>query len=91
MESNPFVSQEASPLCPQCGGECEPQRVTLPLKRSLYGFVLIRNVPAEVCQRCGEAQFSLPMTNQMMNALHSGRTPDEIALIPIYDFSGSIS
>ncbi len=91
MESSQAASHEAIEVCPQCGGECEAQRITMPLKRSPYGFVLLRNVPAEVCQRCGEAQFSLPMTNQVMNALHSGRTPDEIALIPIYDFSGSIS
>ncbi len=91
MESIQAASHEASLLCPQCGGECEYQRITMPLKRSPFGFVLIRNVPAEVCQRCGEAQFSLPITNQVMNAIHSEHTPDEIALIPIYDFSGSIS
>lgn len=87
MESSQAVSREGNLVCPQCGGECEAQRVTMPLKRSPFGFVVIRNVPAEVCQRCGEAQFSLPMTNQVMTALHSGRNPDEIALIPIYDFS----
>lgn len=85
MDSSQVTACEARPPCPACGGECEAQRITLTLRRSQYGFAVVRNVPADVCQRCGESQFSLLTTRQLMSALHSDRTPDEIALIPIYD------
>src|SRR5262249_37057619 len=34
--------------CQQCGGECEPQLITLTLRRSQYSFAVVRNVPADV-------------------------------------------
>ena len=86
MDSPQAVACEPRPICPCCGGECESQLITLTLRRSQIGFAVVRNVPADVCQRCGESQFSLLTTRQLMTALHSDRTPDEIALIPIYDF-----
>jgi YgiT-type zinc finger domain-containing protein len=87
MDSHQAAVCESRPVCPSCTGECEPQLITLTLRRSQFGFAVIRNVPADVCQRCGEAQFTLLTTRQLMTALHSDRTPDEIALIPIYDFA----
>ena len=82
------VSSHPTPiLCQHCGGECEPQHITITLRRSQYSFAVVRNVPADVCQTCGESQFSIPTAGQLMNALQTNRTPDEIALIPIYDFA----
>ncbi|MCS6775759.1 MAG: YgiT-type zinc finger protein [Chloroherpetonaceae bacterium] len=89
MDSSQATVCEARPPCPLCGGECAPQRITLTLRRAQFGFAVVRNVPADVCQRCGEAQFSLITTRQLMAALNSDRTPDEIALIPIYDLAVS--
>jgi YgiT-type zinc finger domain-containing protein len=86
MDSPQAVACESRLSCPCCGGDCESQLITLTLRRSQLGFAVVRNVPADVCQRCGESQFSLLTTRQLMTALHSDRTPDEIALIPIYDF-----
>ncbi len=86
-------SQAPSPLtplpCQHCGGECAPQTITITLRRSDVGFVVMRNVPAEVCQVCGEAQFSILTTGKLMASLQT--TPDDVALIPIYDFAGAAS
>lgn len=76
-------------ICQYCGGSCEPQRITLTLRRSEMHFVLVRNVPADVCQNCGESQFSMGTTSRMMAALHPDRAPDEVAMIPIYDLANS--
>ena len=89
MESLPAASRLAPVPCQHCSGVCETQRITLTLRRSQYGFAVMRNVPADVCQNCGEAQFSLVTTGQLMATLQANRTPDEIALIPIYDLASA--
>ncbi len=73
--------------CQYCGGSCEPQQITLTLRRSEMNFVVVRNVPADVCQNCGESQFSMGTTSKMMAAMHPDRAPDDLALIPIYDLA----
>src|SRR5678816_2786075 len=85
MASSPSAPRLSASHCPHCGGECEPQLITLTLRRSQYGFAVVRNVPADVCMNCGESQFAVTTTCQMLSALHSNRTPDDVALIPIYD------
>ena len=72
--------------CGSCGGVCEAQRIALTLKRSASTFVLIRDVPAEVCQECGETFFSLWTAKQLMAALQLKHTPDSMAVMPIYDY-----
>ena len=79
----------APTLCQHCGGSCETQRITLTLRRSQHGFAVMRNVPSDVCENCGEAQFTLGTTGQLMTTLQANRPPDEIALIPIYDLSAA--
>lgn len=86
MESTPETTYTAT-QCQQCGGICKPQLVTLTLRRSHYGFALVRNVPADVCQHCGESQFSMTTTGQMLARLQADRAPDDVAVIPIYDLA----
>ena len=71
--------------CPCCGGSCRPHQITLTLRCDHAAFAVVRNVPADVCESCGEAQFTLPTTVQLLAALQAQRAPDEVALIPIYD------
>ena len=87
MDGYQAASRVSPPRCQHCGGECEPQRITITLRRSQCAFAVVRNVPADVCQNCGESQFTVPTTGQLMTALQTNRTPDDIALIPIYDFT----
>lgn len=86
MDSAQAGSRTAS-LCQHCGGRCEPQLITLTLRRSQYSFAVVRNVPADVCETCGESLFSVLTTSRMLATLNENRTPDEIALIPIYDLA----
>ena len=73
-------------LCPCCGGECTHQSITLPLRRSPQTYVIMQNVPAEVCQNCGETQFSMQTSMRMMATISTDRKPDDFTIIPIYDF-----
>ena len=90
MSSNLF-EKARTVVCPVCGGECAAQQITLTLRRSQTGLTQIRNVPADVCQHCGEPQFSVATAGQLIMALQQQSAPSEIAIMPIYDFGSSMS
>jgi YgiT-type zinc finger domain-containing protein len=72
-------------MCGLCGDSCEDKLITIALPRSEGVLALIKNVPAEVCLRCGETRFTLGTTGRLMAAVRGGRPPDDVAVIPIYD------
>lgn len=73
--------------CPRCGGTCEPKWINVTLRRTTSEFAILRNVPAEICQVCGETQFSMPTSLQMLTSLQATRQPDDVVVVPVYDFS----
>ena len=77
---------DAAPARCTCGGVCEAQRTALTLRRGVNTFVLIRDVPADVCQECGEMYFSLWTAKQLVTALQPQHAPDSLAVMPIYDY-----
>jgi YgiT-type zinc finger domain-containing protein len=72
-------------LCAVCGEACEEKMITVALPRVASGIALFRNVPAEVCRRCGETQFSLRTTGRLIALTRSDAPPEEVAVVPIYD------
>ena len=90
MFNNLFDTARAV-ACSVCGGNCVQQQITLTLRRSSTGMTQIRNVPADVCQSCGEQQFSIATAGQLIMALQQQSAPAEIAIMPIYDFGQSLS
>ncbi|HLK58496.1 MAG TPA: YgiT-type zinc finger protein [Chthonomonadaceae bacterium] len=85
---NPIpATTRVSSLCLHCGSECTPQMISMMLRRSQIGFVLLQNVPADVCQTCGEPQFSIATTGQVMAVLNTERSPDDMAVVPIYNLA----
>ena len=72
--------------CTRCSGECESSIITLTLRRTSSEFAIFRNVPAEICQLCGETQFSMPTTVNLIASLQANHAPDDMAVVPIYDF-----
>jgi YgiT-type zinc finger domain-containing protein len=90
MDNSQRTETPAASLCPYCEGRCESQIITLTLRRSPALFAVIRNVPAEVCQICGEAQFSVPTALRLLTALQAEAAPTEVVLTPIYDFVAEV-
>ena len=81
----------AATICPYCEGRCEYRVITLTLRRSPALFAVIRNVPADVCQVCGEAQFTVSTTMRLLAALQEEAAPAEVALTPIYDLAAEVA
>ena len=88
MPDDRAASKEIT-TCPYCGSECFDHRINLTLRRSAEEFVVIRDVDAEVCECCGESQFTLETTGKIMSLLHGDGDPDSYTLIPVYKMSAA--
>lgn len=70
-------------LCVFCSGETEKKKINV--NRNWGGkMVIFRNVPAEVCKRCGEAYFSLQVMKDMENMLLRKTKPKSVIKVPVY-------
>lgn len=85
MSLTQIAPPRVAPILCECGGVCETRTINFTLRRSADTIVLLQNISAEVCQMCGEPQFTIPTTEKMMRMLHSKRNPDGVMLVPIYD------
>ena len=72
--------------CPRCGGELEDKRITHP--QQYEGKILIlENVPAEVCQQCGEVLLRPDILERVQKLVWEGAAPRRTARVPVYDFA----
>ncbi len=69
--------------CECCGGEIVEKRVTLHRKvRSRY--VLIEDVPAGVCKRCGARYYSANVLKTVEESIRGRRKAQREVLVPVY-------
>lgn len=62
----------AGKICPLCGGAKEPGK-TLFSTETGEGVVVVRNVPAEVCDQCGEEWISAPTAQRLEKRVEEAR------------------
>ena len=80
METPNFWQGET---CEYCGGEIVEKRVTL--TRKVKGqYVLIENVPAGVCTKCGTRYFSANVLKTVEESVRGRRRADREIVIPVY-------
>ncbi len=77
---------DAVPVC-SCGGSCAQIVMTITLPGRNAPAAIVRNVPAEVCQTCGETQFSIPVTVKLMALLKGSQAPEDVAIVPVYNLA----
>ena len=70
--------------CYFCGGELEEQ-LTAFVSEENGQFRIIRHVPAKVCKRCGEKEYTPEVTQQILNLLKQPSQPAEILHVLAYD------
>jgi YgiT-type zinc finger domain-containing protein len=49
-------------------------------------WYLLRNVPAEACQQCGEVFFAPEALKEMDNLVSKGFVPEGHIAVPVYSF-----
>jgi len=74
--------------CYFCGGTLEEQTSTFLYEDDGEVWV-VRNVPAFVCQECGEKEYTQETTHQILALLQRSSCPAEILHVPAYDLLGT--
>jgi len=72
--------------CVFCGGTTENKNTTF-IYEDPNNYILVENVPAEICSRCGEKTYSLDVTDELLNVAKHKFQPNRTINIPVYDFS----
>lgn len=71
-----------------CGGELKNQLTTY---TQFYQdrFIVIENVPAWVCEQCGETYFDPDIVDRIQHVIWSGGEPVRTIETPVYDLSAA--
>ena len=72
--------------CPICGGKLKDKTVTHPQEYK-GKLVILENVPAEVCQQCGEVLFRPEVVEKMQRLVWSESKPRRTTCLPVYDLA----
>jgi len=72
--------------CPMCGGVTSPQTINYEERREgkLYSFV---DVPALVCDCCGDITFSAEVMRKMDEAVDKHKQPDKYEQVPVFSLA----
>lgn len=72
--------------CVFCGGSVESRMVTFSYEEG-DKYLLVENVPAEVCTKCGEKTYSPEVTDQLLRFAKDDVKPAKIINVPVFDFA----
>jgi YgiT-type zinc finger domain-containing protein len=69
--------------CDLCGGELKPGTTTLEFWRD-ESLIVIKDIPADVCNQCGEAYLSAHISEQLDHFMEEYETyqPDRYLSVP---------
>lgn len=71
-------------ICPLCGGEKKKGKTTFSVDLN-FGVVVIRNVPALVCKRCGADWLSHCVSNKIEQAVKDARKKQNLVEVSFYE------
>ncbi len=72
--------------CVFCGGEAEKKHVTFSYEED-DKYLLVENVPAEVCAKCGEKTYSPQVTDELLRFAKEEFKPAKTIKVPVFDFA----
>jgi len=73
--------------CHFCGGEVLEKRITVDYRWGDELIAVIKNVPAGVCQVCGEQYFKADIVKEMERLVHSKKKPKKIIQVPLRELT----
>lgn len=71
--------------CSFCGSKVEKKKVTFTCEHK-GKFLLVKNVPAEVCVQCGEKTYSPEVTDGLLRFAKEEFKPVKTLEVPLFDF-----
>ena len=72
--------------CVLCGGKVEKKEVTFSYEED-DKYILVANVPAEVCTKCGEKTYSPEVTDELLRFAKNEFQPVKIIEVPVFNFA----
>lgn len=69
--------------CHFCGGEVSEKKITVDYRWGDKLVTVIKNVPAGVCEACGEQYFKASIVKAMERVARSKKKPRETLKIPV--------
>jgi YgiT-type zinc finger domain-containing protein len=69
--------------CHFCGGKVSEQKVTVDYRWGEELITVIKNVPAGVCELCGEKYFKADVVKAMERTARSRSKPKEVLQVPV--------
>jgi YgiT-type zinc finger domain-containing protein len=69
--------------CHFCGGKVSERKVTVDYRWGEDLVAIIKNVPAGVCEVCGEEYFKAAIVKAMERVAHSKQKPKEMRTVPV--------
>ncbi len=73
--------------CHFCGGEVLEKRITIDYRWGDKLMAIIENVPAGVCQICGEQYFKAEVVKEIERIASSGETPKRMLQVPLRELT----
>ena len=71
------------PKCHFCGGRVAEQRITVDYRWGDELVAILKNVPAGVCDVCGEQYFKAQVVKAMEREARSRTKPKEMQTVPV--------
>lgn len=89
MLRKPKMGTRSTEPCEYCPGRVKPGRVTVDLRRGQV-LVVIQDVPAGVCGRCGSKYFSDEVTGRLLRLARRKPKSSRSLKVPVVRF-GSVA
>ncbi|MDP2646214.1 MAG: type II toxin-antitoxin system MqsA family antitoxin [Desulfobacterales bacterium] len=74
--------------CVFCGGDVVKSEVTFTYEED-EKHLIIENVPAELCKRCGEKMYSPEVTDELLRYANNEFKPARKIEVPVFDFAAN--
>lgn len=72
--------------CVFCGGKLQNRQVTFTHEQD-GKYLVVENVPAEVCTKCGEKTYSPQVTEELFKFARQEFKPVKKVTVPVFDFT----
>lgn len=83
-----MTGEPVSKICPTCGGPMHRSAATIPFILDNDTVIVIKNVPAELCENCHEPFTTGQVTDRVMDLLAQLKTlQSEVSVITYPEYS----
>jgi len=73
--------------CYFCGGKVLEKRITVDYRWGEELIAVVKNVPAGVCQICGEQYFKADIVKEMEGLVRSKKKPKKMIQVPLRELT----